>query len=73
MLNKIVAVSLIALVATACTKEKESAEPQDQNLVQCMESDPNPFLVELRKMAKDSPSAKLTLKQTCEELAKQLK
>lgn len=72
-MNKIVIISLAAFLVTACSEKKESVDTSAQNLIQCMESDPNPMLVELRKMSKESPSAKLALKQTCEEIAKSLK
>lgn len=39
---------------------------------QCLYTDPNPFLVQLRKQSEISPSSRLLLQDTCEEISKQL-
>lgn len=75
-MKTITAVIALAVMLVACGEKTEQvAQPVKQEVVSedlknCIEKDPNPFLVELRKQASDNVnvSAKYALRATCQQM-----
>ena len=63
-----IASSAITSLNTIIDKPSTITDNEDPALKECIENDPNPFLVELRKQ--NTTSSNYVIKQTCTELVK---
>ena len=63
--------AITSLNAITSAPNTATVEKDNHELKECIENDPNPFLVELRKQ--NTTSSTYVIKQTCVELVKGLK